>query len=131
MFPILSYLNFSQHRHHRITGLSFAVKLAVKLGTVTNGGPLSDLQTSDSHLFFPSFKPYTTQNSLISQGQTSIPAKAINSACFREIIVDRVPISIGKKAAKKSAFLVIFLLTIFDNMLKYAYVSYQANIIRQ
>jgi hypothetical protein len=29
---------------------------------------------------------------------------------------------------KKSGFLVIFLLTIFDNMLKYAYVSQQANI---
>jgi len=33
--------------------------------------------------------------------------------------------------AKKSAFLFIFLLTLFVNMLKYAYVSQQANINRQ
>jgi len=57
-------------------------------------------------------KPYTTQNSLIRQGQTSIPAKAVNSACFREIIGDRVPISIGKKAAKKKCIFSRFLLTI-------------------
>ncbi len=33
--------------------------------------------------------------------------------------------------AKKSAFLVIFLLTLYENTLKYAYVSQQANINRQ
>jgi len=33
--------------------------------------------------------------------------------------------------AKKSAFLVIFLLTLFVNTLKYTYVSQQANINRQ
>ncbi len=33
--------------------------------------------------------------------------------------------------AKKSAFLVIFLLTLFENTLKYPYVSQQANINRQ
>ena len=35
------------------------------------------------------------------------------------------------KAAKKMLFLVIFLLTSFDNILKYPYVSQQANISRQ
>jgi len=33
--------------------------------------------------------------------------------------------------AKKSAFLAIFLLTIFENRLKYTYISQQANINRQ
>jgi len=33
--------------------------------------------------------------------------------------------------AKKSAFLVIFLLTLFENTLKYQYISQQANINRQ
>jgi len=55
---------------------------------------------------------------------------------LREIIKDRVPISIGKKVGKKSAFLVIFLLTLFEKTLKYAHVSLslrgqQANINRQ
>jgi len=36
-----------------------------------------------------------------------------------------------KGSPKKSAFLVIFLLTIFENTLKYQYVSQQANINRQ
>jgi len=51
------------------------------------------------------FKPYATQNFLIRQGQTSIPAKARKSAYLREIVGDRVPISIVKMATKKAFFL--------------------------
>ncbi len=77
----------------------FSVLLVLLLGTVT--------------YFFPFlFKPYTTQNSLIRQGQTSIPAKARNSACFREIIGDRVPISIVKKDGQKKCFFCHFFVDI-------------------
>ena len=44
-------------------------------------------------------------------------------------LFDKLEVAI--RVTKKSAFLVIFLLTIFDNMLKYLYVSQQANINRQ
>ncbi len=42
---------------------------------------------------------------------TTIPVKASSSAHFGEIIGEIVRISIGKRAAKKNYFFVIFLLT--------------------
>jgi len=50
-----------------------------------------------------------------------------NSAHFRDIIRYKVRILLWKSAAKKSAFLAIFLLTMFETTLKYQYVCQQAN----
>jgi hypothetical protein len=54
----------------------------------------------------------TSDESRIIIPKTAIPANTMNSARFREIIEDRIRISIEKEGTKKSAFFYHFLLTI-------------------
>jgi len=83
----------------------------------------------------PGWTPAQPQAGDCPQGELlrtyKLGSKQKNSARLRVIIGAKVRISIRKRAAKKICFLTIFLLTMFETMLKYPHICQQANINRQ